>query len=176
MFEISESQYLELTKCSQCLTNNNDSKALFLSVCSATLCQKCLANSPDTIKCKHCNKEHEKRAYIENKSLSNLIQIHNNNNNEKKEKIIYDNFEIKDQQAVARMNSLNQDNKLIKLIENKIQKDYDQVAEQIEIRVGDLIQEIQNLKEKLLDEIKQSKNECIAFLDSKQYDQMEQLE
>ncbi len=74
------------------------------------------------------------------------------------------------------MNSLNQDNKLIKLIENKIQKDYDQVAEQIEIRVGDLIQEIQNLKEKLLDEIKQSKNECIAFLDSKQYDQMEQLE
>lgn len=175
MFEISESQYLELTKCSQCLTNN-DNKALFLSVCSATLCQKCLTISPDTIKCKHCNKEHEKRAYIENKSLSNLIQIHNNiNKNEIKENIIYDNFEEKDQQAVARMNSLNQDNK-IKFIENKIQKDFDQVAEQIEIRVGDLIQEIQNLKEKLLDEIKQSKNECIAFLDSKQYDKLEQLE
>ena len=110
MFEINESQYLELTKCSQCLTNN-DNKALFLSVCSATLCQKCLTNSPDTIKCKHCNKEHEKRSYIENKSLSNLIQIHNNiNKNEIKENIIYDNFEEKDQQA--RMNSLNQDNKI----------------------------------------------------------------
>lgn len=150
MIELSETQIFDLIQCNQCFTISNDTKVM---PCGVLICQRCIESNQETTNCSNCSKIHPKESCVPSNSVKLLTQIYEKR--KMKQSDVYDNIIL---ETDLKLKSNEQ-------IKNQVEKDYNLVAEKINLKVLKLINEIKVLEKKLLNEIKLAKEENVIYFD-----------